>query len=85
MTVVGKLSAAPHRITPAQRILLEILGRDYHCPGLLASFPVASAETTTTHPKTSGYSGLIGIYTLTEGADWLGQKRSCCASIRKPR
>ncbi len=68
MTVVGRLRAAPHRITPAQRILLEILGRDYHCPGLLESFPVASAETTTTHPKASGYSGLIGIYTLTEGA-----------------
>jgi hypothetical protein len=68
MTVVGKLRAAPHRITQAQRILLEILGRDYHCPGLLENFPVASAETAATHPGTNGYSGLIGIYTLTEGA-----------------
>lgn len=68
MTVVGKLRAAPHRITQAQRILLEILGRDYQCPGLLENFPVASAETATTHPETIGYSGLIGIYTLTEGA-----------------
>lgn len=68
MTVVGKLRAAPHRITQAQRILLEILGRDYHCPGLLENFPVASGETATAHPETSNYSGLIGIYTLTEGA-----------------
>lgn len=68
MTVVGKLRAVPHRITQAQRILLEILGRDYHCLGLLENFPVASAETAATHRGTNGYSGLIGIYTLTEGA-----------------
>ncbi len=68
MTVVGKLRAAPHRITQVQRILLEILGRDYHCPGLLENFPVTIAETAAPHPETYGYSGLIGIYTLTEGA-----------------
>lgn len=68
MTVVGKLRTAPYRITQAQRILLEGLAQDYHCPGLLENFPVTSAEAATTHPETSGYSGLIGIYTLTEGA-----------------
>jgi hypothetical protein len=68
LNVVGKLRVAPHRITQVQRILLETLARDYNCPGLLDNFPVSSSEATITNTEISGYSGLIGIYTLTDGA-----------------
>jgi hypothetical protein len=68
LNVVGKLRVAPHRITQAQRILLETLARDYNCPGLLDNFPDISIEAAITFPEMSGYSGLIGIYTLTDGA-----------------
>lgn len=68
LDVVGMLRAAPHRVTPVQRDLLEALARDYDCPGLLDTFPAAETGPLLPTNKGVSYSGLIGIYTLTEGA-----------------
>lgn len=68
MTVVKKLRATPHRITPTQRFLLEILSQDYQCPNLLETLAVTYLEAATTNPEAGDFSGLIGIYTLTQGA-----------------
>lgn len=67
MTVVGMARTSAHRITATQRAVLEILAKDYDCLQLLEKFPVLQlAEESGT--VGSNFSGLIGIYTLTETA-----------------
>jgi hypothetical protein len=68
LDVIGMLRAAPHRVTVAQRDLLIALARDYDCPELLGTFPAVGTGPTASSTAGVSYSGLIGIYTLTEGA-----------------
>lgn len=66
--VVGMLRSAPHRITEAQRNILGVIARDYDCHELLNTFPAVENNLDTESTPVVSYSGLIGIYTLTEGA-----------------
>ena len=68
LDVVGMLRAAPHRVTAVQRDLLTTLTCDYDCPGLLKTFPSIGTSPLPSSTEDVSYSGLIGIYTLTEGA-----------------
>jgi hypothetical protein len=68
MDVIGMLRTAPHRVTVAQRNILTELASDYNCPDLLDTFPAVGTGPVTSSAATVSYSGLIGIYTLTEGA-----------------
>ncbi len=64
MAVVAGVSAFAHRITTAQRAVLETLVRDYECPDLIATLP-QSERTDRTTPAAE-FAGLIAIYTLAE-------------------
>lgn len=67
--VISIVRAAPHRITVTQRDILELLAKDYSCLNLLESLPTCDNEVD--YPTLAGsceFKGLIGIYTLTEGA-----------------
>lgn len=68
LDVVEMLRAAPHRVSVAQRDLLIALAYDYCCPGLLETFPAIETSPIPSSTENVSYSGLIGIYTLTEGA-----------------
>jgi hypothetical protein len=68
MDIVGMLRVAPHRVTAAQHDLLTTLARDYCCPELLDTFPAVGTGPAESATVGVSYSGLIGIYTLTEGA-----------------
>ncbi|WP_312143706.1 MULTISPECIES: protein DpdD [Stutzerimonas stutzeri subgroup] len=68
LDVVEMLRAAPHRVSVAQRDLLIVLAYDYDCPGLLETFPAIGSSSLPSSTENVTYSGLIGIYTLTEGA-----------------
>lgn len=68
LDVVGMLRTAPHRITEAQRNILAVIARDYDCHELLDTFPAVGTNLNTSSTPVVSYSGLIGIYTLTEGA-----------------
>lgn len=68
MEIVGALQAMSHRMTAAQREILEILSLDYGCPSLLENFPAEESAAATAPQSVVSYDGLIGIYTLTEGA-----------------
>lgn len=58
-----------HRLNSVQRGMLSLLAQDYGCPDLLKGFPTAKKDNVpdemAAHIK---FSGLIGIYTLTETA-----------------
>ena len=67
--VITMVSASPHRVTPTQRDILEILAKDYGCLNLLESLPTCDNESNGfSQAATTKFKGLIGIYTLTEGA-----------------
>ena len=67
--VITMVSASPHRVTPTQRDILEILAKDYGCLNLLESLPTCDDESDgLTQAVAKKFKGLIGIYTLTEGA-----------------
>lgn len=67
--VLSIVSAAPHRVTVTQRDILDVLAKDYGCLNLLESLPACDNETDNlTLATASEFKGLIGIYTLTEGA-----------------
>ncbi len=66
--VISIVSAAPHRVTPTQRDILEVLAKDYGCLNLLESLPAPDIEEELNLSVVSKFKGLIGIYTLTEGA-----------------
>lgn len=68
LDVVGMLQATPHRITVPQRDILTALSCDYGCPSLLDTFPSASIGQEVPASVGALFTGLIGIYTLTEGA-----------------
>ena len=67
--VTTMVSAAPHRVTPTQRDILEVLAKDYGCLNLLESLPTCDNESEGLAKAVAiRFGGLIGIYTLTEGA-----------------
>jgi len=67
--VISMVSAAPHRVTSTQRDILEILAKDYGCLSLLESLPKCDNESDGfAQAVATKFNGLIGIYTLTEGA-----------------
>lgn len=67
--VITMVSASPHRVTPTQRDILEILAKDYGCLNLLESLPTCDDESDgLAQAVAKKFKGLIGIYTLTEGA-----------------
>ncbi|ONN70916.1 protein DpdD [Pseudomonas oryzihabitans] len=68
LDVVAMLRTASHRVSAAQRDLLMALAYDYDCPGLLETFPTIGTSQIPSSTENVSYSGLIGIYTLTEGA-----------------
>lgn len=67
--VIAMVSASPHRVTPTQRDILEILAKDYGCRNLLESLPACDNESNGfAQAVATKFKGLIGVYTLTEGA-----------------
>ena len=69
LSVVEMARENVHRLNSIQREILPLLAQDYSCPDLLSSFPVIlENENATENYNNSKFSGLIGIYTLTETA-----------------
>lgn len=67
--VITMVRASPHRVTPTQRDILEVLAKDYGCLNLLKSLPACDNESDDfSQAVATKFKGLIGIYTLTEGA-----------------
>lgn len=58
--------SAAHRLSEAQRSVLELLAKDYQCPDLLQKLPPVEHDVANLPPPT--FSGVIGIYTLNESA-----------------
>ena len=67
MAVVEMAHACAHRLRSVQYEILSLLAKDYGCSGLLESFPPRESAAQELAPRTD-FSGLIGIYTLTEPA-----------------
>ncbi|MGO4478706.1 protein DpdD [Massilia sp. 2TAF26] len=57
--------ANSHRISVAQRRVLQLLAQDYQCEDLLAGLP---EPTTAVETQLAAFTGLIAIYSLTEPA-----------------
>ncbi len=69
MRVFAVVSASVHRVSVAQREVLALLAKDYQCLDLIVSLPTIDAEDDVLSSITAKeFKGLIGIYTLTEGA-----------------
>ena len=67
--VITMVRSSPHRVTQTQRDILEILAKDYGCLNLIESLPPCDNVTDSlAQIVTTKFKGLIGIYTLTEGA-----------------
>jgi len=66
--VVAMLRTAAHRMTLPQRNILSALAADYGCPDLLQFFPKDRQSEEFIGSDGATFEGLIGIYTLTEGA-----------------
>jgi hypothetical protein len=67
--VISIVSSAPHRVTVTQRDILEVLAKDYGCLNLIDSLPTCDIEDDgPTLAVAKEFKGLIGIYTLMEGA-----------------
>jgi hypothetical protein len=67
--VVDMARTHAHRLKATQRALLPMLAQDYECPDLLYAFPVVEQNDGQVEAQTyKEFSGLIGIYTLTETA-----------------
>lgn len=67
MAVVDMARTHAHRLKPAQHAILSLLAKDYGCANLLEAFPFRAEGQVETAARVD-YDGLIGIYTLTEGA-----------------
>ncbi|MYZ42460.1 protein DpdD [Schauerella aestuarii] len=67
MEVVGTARTYFHRLSPVQYEILSLLAQDYGCSSLLESFPGCNSFHEVLAPRVD-FSGLIGIYTLTEPA-----------------
>jgi hypothetical protein len=67
MTVVDLMKANSHRVSNPQRTMLQFLVKDYNCEQLLADFPSLESMSDLGDGRIA-FSGLIGIYTLTEAA-----------------
>lgn len=67
MAVIELIRGNGHRLSDTQRTVLHLLVKDYDCPQLLECFPVPEL-TPDEEEKGAHFSGLIGIYTLMEGA-----------------
>ena len=67
MAVIEMARACSHRLSAVQYELLSLLALDYGCSGLLESFPCRDSAGVDLAQRVD-YSGLIGIYTLTEQA-----------------
>ena len=69
LAVVEVMRGNSHRLTSIQRDMLPLLATDYGCPELLNAFPSSKDSGTQEETETlNQFSGLIGIYTLTETA-----------------
>lgn len=69
LSVVEVAREHVHRINSIQREMLTLLAQDYGCTELISSFPVVQEiENETEREIQTNFSGLIGIYTLTETA-----------------
>jgi len=67
--VISMVSASPHRVTPTQRDILEVLAKDYGCLHILDLLPACDNESDGfSQAVATKFNGLIGIYTLIEGA-----------------
>jgi hypothetical protein len=66
MTVLGMCQAMAHRLSVAQRAVLELLSRDYGCPECLNEIP--APQRTDVSDGLATFAGVIGIYTLNEPA-----------------
>jgi hypothetical protein len=67
MAVVDMARACAHRLRSVQYEILSLLAKDYGCSGLLEAFPPLESAAQELAPRTD-FTGLIGIYTLTEPA-----------------
>jgi hypothetical protein len=67
MAVVGMARACSHRLSSIQYELLTLLAKDYGCPELLESFSEEADNRQEISPR-NDFTGLVGIYTLTEQA-----------------
>lgn len=69
LSVVEMARENVHRLNSIQREILPLLAQDYSCPDLLSTFPVNNENEISGENKNySKFSGLVGIYTLTETA-----------------
>lgn len=69
LAVVNMAREHAHRLNVVQRAMFPLLAQDYACPDLLDAFPTAQeSETPEESANQKRFSGLIGIYTLTETA-----------------
>ena len=66
MAVVELARIHAHRLKPAQHAILSLLAKDYGCANLLETFPLGEGDVG--EISHADFKGLIGIYTLTEGA-----------------
>jgi hypothetical protein len=67
MSVVEMVRVCSHRIRPIQYEILSLLAKDYSCTDLLGTFPSIEEDAEDLEKRTN-FTGLIGIYTLTETA-----------------
>ncbi len=67
MAVIGMAQACSHRLSSIQYALLNLLAKDYGCAELLESFAAEDAKSGEILPRID-FTGLVGIYTLTEQA-----------------
>ena len=65
VAVLELVRANSHRISIAQRRVLELLAKDYACEDLLSGLPQPVIAAV---PQLGAFAGLIAIYTLTEPA-----------------
>ena len=67
MSVIDMARSGCHRVTTTQRNVLNLLAKDYKCQYLLDSFPALESDDEVEEDRIV-FDGVIGIYTLTEGA-----------------
>ena len=68
MDVISMVQAMVHRTSYGQRAVLESLAKDYGCLDSIKWLVDGSVDVPESNNTSSEFSGLIGIYTLTEGA-----------------
>lgn len=73
MAVIDMARTCAHRLRPVQYEVLSLLSKDYGCSGLLEAFPSLEQDSQEQALRTD-FTGLIGIYTLTEPAGQRAQQ-----------